>query len=248
MTALKAVRAIRALGPVDVMSIRRDPMLKYVLLFPIPMILVLRYGLPLLQVRLWQLFAFDISPYYMLTMSFMTLVMPLLIGAVVGFLLLDQRDDQTLLALQVTPLSLNGYLVYRISMPMALSILTSIGVVKGAGLVEIGWAEVGLASLAAAPMAPLGALFLASFARNKVQGFALSKGSSVFMMPPLMAYFVEPAWQWAFGIMPTFWPVRSFWALQAGEPQAWVYLMIGTAYQVLLLRLLVRRFNRITHE
>jgi fluoroquinolone transport system permease protein len=46
-------------------------------------------------------------------MSFLVVVMPALVGMVIGFLLLDQRDDQTLAALQVTPLTLNGYLIYR---------------------------------------------------------------------------------------------------------------------------------------
>jgi fluoroquinolone transport system permease protein len=36
-------------------------------------------------------------------MSFVLLMTPMLAGIVVGFLLLDQRDDQTLTALQVTP-------------------------------------------------------------------------------------------------------------------------------------------------
>jgi fluoroquinolone transport system permease protein len=245
MNAVKAVRAIRALGPVDAMSIRRDPMLKYVLVFPAPLFLVLRYGVPWLQGWLFEQFGFDLTPYYLLIMSFIALVMPLMVGAIVGFLLLDQRDDQTLMALQVTPLSLNGYLMYRISMPMLLSVIASIIVVKGAGLVETGWFETVLASLAAAPLAPLGALFLAAFASNKVQGFAMSKGSSAILMPPLLAYFVEPGWQWAFGVLPTYWPVRLFWALHAGEPQAWVYLLVGTVYQLAVLGLLLGRFNRV---
>lgn len=219
-------------------------MLKYVMVAPVPMLLLLRYGVPLLQERLWERYAFDLAQYYVLLMSFIAMVLPLLIGAVVGFLLLDQRDDQTLLALQVTPLSLQGYLAYRITMPMMLSVLFSILMVKGAGLVEMGWVEAGLAALAAAPLAPLGALALAAFASNKVQGFALSKGSGMLMLPPLLAYFMEGSWHWAFGIVPTFWPVRLFWALHGGEAVAGALLLIGISYQLLLILALLKRFVR----
>jgi fluoroquinolone transport system permease protein len=248
MNAAQAFRVLLALGPVDAKSIRRDPMLKYVIFIPVPMVLVLRYGLPFLQARLLVTTGIDITPYYMLAMSFIGMVMPLLVGMVVGFLLLDQRDDRTLSALQVTPLSLNGYLAYRISMPMLVSVVMSVVVIKAAGIIEMGWLEAGVAALAAAPMAPLGALFLAAFSSNKVQGFALSKGSGVIMVPPLAAYFVEGSWRWAFGLAPTFWPVRLFWALQTGEAGAWAYLVIGTVYQFGLVWLLLRRFNRISHE
>jgi fluoroquinolone transport system permease protein len=248
MNAVKVLRTFRALGPVDMHSIRRDPMLKWVIAFPIPIILVLRFGLPLLRFRLLDLFAFDISPYYVLFASFITLAMPLLIGMVVGFLLLDQRDDNTLLALQVTPISLNGYLLYRILVPLLLSVFTAVIVIKASGMVEIGWIALITAALGAAPTAPLAALFLASFASNKVQGFALSKGASVILVPPLVAYFVEPGWQWAFALIPTYWPVRLFWILQSREAQAWLFLAVGLLYQGGLIYLLVKRFNRIMRQ
>jgi fluoroquinolone transport system permease protein len=248
MNATKILRTFRALGPVDLHSIRRDPMLKWVIAFPIPIILVLRFGLPALQARLLEVFVFDISPYYVLFASFITLAMPLLIGMVVGFLLLDQKDDNTLLALQVTPVSLNGYLLYRILTPLVLSVITAVLVIKASGMVEIGWLALTTAALAAAPAAPLAALFLASFASNKVQGFALSKGASVILVPPLIAYFVDSGWQWAFALVPTYWPVRLFWILQSGEPQALLFLAVGLLYQALLIFLLLKRFNRIMRQ
>jgi fluoroquinolone transport system permease protein len=245
MNITRTLRAVRSLGPVDLKNLRRDPMLKYVLVFPIPMVLVLRYGVPLLQARLLELFAFDLSPYYMLMASFITATLPMMIGAVVGFLLLDQRDDNTLLAIQVTPLSLNGYLLYRLLSPVALSVLAGVLVVGASGLVEMSLAALFTASLAAAPIAPLVALVLAAFASNKVQGYALGKGMGMIMAPPLIAYFITSAWHWVFALAPTYWPVRLFWALHAGEPQAWVYLLVGTVYQLAVLGLLLGRFNRV---
>jgi fluoroquinolone transport system permease protein len=100
-------------------------------------------------------------------------------------------------------------------------------------------------ALATAPFAPLMALALAVFAQNKVQGFALVKASSVFQMAPLVAYFVRAEWLPAFWIFPTYWPAKLLWTLQTGGEYAWRYLAVGLAYQLLLLFILLRRFNRL---
>ena len=67
-----------------------------------------------------------------------------------------------------------------------------------------------LAALAAAPAAPLLALFLAAFARNKVQGFALMKAAGVVIWPPVAAVFVPMPWQLLFGVSPVYWPARVY--------------------------------------
>lgn len=242
------LRALKALGPIDFQSVRRDELLRWLIPFPLLIGVVLRFGVPPVEARILAQFGFDISPYYGLFMSFVVMTMPLLVGMVIGFLLLDQHDDRTLTALQVTPLTLTGYLIYRISVPMLLSVLITLIVVPLANLVWIGWLPLLAATLASAPIAPLSALFLAAFAQNKVQGFALSKGSGVFLAPPLVAYFVQMPWQLLFGLTPTYWPVKLFWVLQNGEPHAWIYLVVGLAYQFLLLALLLRRFNRVMHQ
>jgi fluoroquinolone transport system permease protein len=242
---MKMMQALRAFGPIDLKNIQRDSLLRWMGLYPLLIALVMRWGVPWLATQMTRQYKFDITPYYGLGMSFMIELMPLLSGMVVGFLLLDQRDDQTLTALQVTPLTINGYLIYRISIPMVLSILTTLLVFPIAGLIQAPLFSLALIALGAAPLAPIYALFLAAFAENKVQGFALVKGAGVVMIPPVIAYFVPMNWQLAFGLIPTYWPAKAFWALLAGETNYWLYLLIGLVYQVALLVLLLRHFNNV---
>jgi fluoroquinolone transport system permease protein len=215
--------------------------------YPLLLAVLIRWGVPPLAARLMAQFQFDLVPYYPLLMSFVLLMTPMLAGMVIGFLLLDQRDDQTLTALQVTPLTLNGYLVYRISMPIVLSLVITLIIFPMAGLVEIGFVPLLLAALSAAPLAPFYALSLAAIAANKVQGFALTKALGVLLVPPVMAYFVPTPWQWAFGLVPLYWPAKLIWLLHAGETSYWFYLLIGLLYQFLLLIVLLRRFNKAMH-
>ena len=235
----------RALGPIDARSVARDSMLRWLVGAPIAYALAFRWGVPGLRSWLDERYGFDLVPHYPLLASFLVLITPALIGAVVGFLLLDQRDDRTLTALQVTPLTMEGYLAYRIAVPMVVSVPVMMASIAISDLATMGVSRAFAAAVQAAPAAPLFALFAAAFASNKVQGFALLKGVGVLTWPPVIAWFVSSPWQAAFGLDPLYWPLKVFWMLEAGEPLVWLYFLAGLAYQSLLIALLVRRFKTV---
>ena len=245
---MDAVRVIRALGPIDLHNVLRDSLLRWMFVMALAIGALLRWGIPPLTIRISTQFDIDIEPYFTLVMSFVLMLMPILVGMIIGFLLLDERDDNTLSALQVTPLSLNGYLIYRLTVPVAVSVLLTVLVFEIADVMTIGIGRLLLLSIAAAPMAPIFALFLASFAANKVQGFALTKANGVVTLPPVVAYFVDGNWQLLFGIVPTYWPVKAFWQSAAGATDFWIYAIVALVVQGGVLVLLIRRFDRVTHR
>lgn len=238
------IAGLRALGLIDFRTVVRDSMLRWLVGVPILFALAFRWGIPALDVWLGERYGFSLVPYYPLLTSFLVLMVPTLIGSVVGFLLLDQRDDRTLTALQVTPLTIGQYLAYRTAVPMVVSVPVMMASVWIADLVSMSVMSLLTASVQAAPVAPFYALFVAAFATNKVQGFALMKGLGVLTWPPIFAWFVKSPWQVAFGVDPLFWPLKLFWMLEAGEPLAWLYFMTGLAYQLLLIAVLLHRFRR----
>jgi len=245
---MKAVAVIRALGPIDLRSVARDSMLRWLVALPVLMALALRWGVPVAAERVSRQYAIDLLPYYPLIASIIVLVTPMVAGVVIGFLLLDQRDDRTLSALQVTPLTLPGYLAYRLAVPMLVSVVMTVISVPLTGLVRIGPLPLLLVGVAASPLAPAFALLLAAFANNKVQGFAIMKAAGALNWPPIIAWFVPTVWQWVMGVVPTYWPVKLFWLLEAGEGGWWGYLVVGTAYQLLVVTLMLRRFNTVMHR
>ena len=238
---------VGALGPIDVRNIRRDPLLRWLAFYPLAITLLVRWGIQPLTQRLLRDWNFDLVPYYPLCLSFLLMMTPMLTGMVFGFLLLDERDDQTLLALQVTPLTLGGYLIYRMAVPILFSILVTLIVLPGVALYHLNPLQTLLASLAAAPLAPIYALSLAAVASNKVQGFALAKAFGGFLVPPLVAYFIDIPWQWLCGIVPFYWPAKFLWEMANGTAYPWVYLVIGLIYQAGLLALLWKRFRLLAH-
>jgi len=241
--------ALRALGPIDAHSIGRDAMLRWMIFIPFVMALAVRWVLPLLVGAAQSWLGLDLAAYYPPLMGYMMLlIVPYFWGAIIGFLLLDQRDEQTLTALQVTPLSLRGYLAYRLLAPALLAALTTLLVMPITRLFDLPWWGYPLLALSVAPLAPLTALSLAAAAQNKVQGLALMKAAGIVLVPPLVAYFLPTAWQIPLALTPTWWPAQTLWQLQRAAPDWWLLLVGGFLYQAVLLRWLVRRFDKTMHQ
>ncbi len=238
-------RAFVALAPIDWRSVARDSLLRWMIAIAIPVGFLTRWGVPALARSLEQRYGFDLTPYYPLVMSFNLLLMPILAGIVVGFMLLDERDDATLSAIQVTPLGLAGYLGYRATMPMLLSVVLTVVVLEISALTPVSSVTLWWMSLAVAPLAPVFALFLGTFAANKVQGLALTKANGVLTLPPVAAWFIDGPWQFAVGVVPTYWPAKAFWQAARGDPLDWLFALVGSLFQIALLGLLMRRFLRI---
>ena len=80
-----ATAVIRALGPIDVKSVARDSMLRWMIGTPIVLALVFRWGVPAFDGWLGERYDFDLTPYYPLLCSFLVLMIP---NKVQGFALL----------------------------------------------------------------------------------------------------------------------------------------------------------------
>lgn len=245
---MTVLNVFRALGPIDARNIRRDSLLRWMVLMPFLFAFLFRYVVPWARDGLLARTGFDLAPYYILLMSYGFVIgVPTLFGVVIGFLLLDEKDEETLTALQVTPMTLGSYLAYRVLLPMVLSVVLILLAYPLANMVSMPTRDLLVVSVLAAPMAPIFALFLASVAQNKVQGFAIMKGSGSILILPLAAYFFQGAWTYLLGIIPTFWPLKVFWLLEANESGAWIFFAIGMVVQILILAGLMARFNRVMH-
>ncbi len=242
-------RIFRSLGPIDIRNVRRDSALSWMIFLPILSALVVRWGVPALTARLIEQYQFDLAPYYPAILAYFFVVMcPITFGVLIGFMLLDEKDDNTLTALQVTPLSLNSYLGYRVAIPMVLTIILMYIIFPLANIWNLLPGALFLTALAAAPMAPMFSLFLASQAQNKVQGFALMKMSGMLLFAPIFAYFIDSNWTYAFGLIPTYWPMKVYWMYEAGQPNVWPFVIVAIVYQSVVTWLFVKRFHRILHQ
>lgn len=227
----------------DVRNIRRDPMLIMALAGPILLALFFRFIPPIVAEWLMQHFSFDLKAYYDLIWIFILQLVPLMLGMVSGYLMLEERDENLISLFAITPLRKSGYLFVRLFTPVLLTALFTGFVACFTGLVEINVIQFLLGFLLIAMEAPMMALFLVAFAANKVEGLALSKGAGVVVSAPLMAYLIHWPWQAIAGVFPTYWMAKVFLS-ERNSFEMFIYFLIGIIVHVALLWYLFRIFER----
>lgn len=168
---------------------------------------------------------------------------PGMIGFVIGFLLLDERDTGTLKALRVTPLPMRDYLAYRVTGPLVVGTVATVIGYPLAGLSPVGTAPLVAIAVVASLAAPLLALVLATAAPNKVAGFAVVKVLNGVNLLPIAAFFIPEPAQYIGGVVPTYWPMRALWSAAGHQPYAG-FLAIGAMVGMAAVLVAVRLFNR----
>lgn len=228
----------------DIKMVYRDSLLRWMVFVPFFYAVVLRWLVPIVRDAL--LDQFDLAAYYPLLVSYVLVsVPPLLFGMVAGFLLLDERDDDTLTAIRVTPMPLAGYLFYRVLIPLILSFITTLIVIPMAGLTQQSSTHLIIIALHAALEAPIVGLALVCFAENKIQGFAILKVLGTFLLIPLGAFFLQGPWQYVSGIFPHFWPAKTFWIATGNSGSFLACTLVGVLYHIILGWYFLKRFRTV---
>ncbi len=233
----------RALIYADSRLLWRDPLLGWILALPIGLALLLRALIPRVQEGLLGGMGFDLTPYHPLVMGGYLMTAPGMIGMVIGFLFLDERDARTLTALRTTPLSMRQYVAYRLALPLLLGTASTLIGYPLTGLTPLAFSSLLPIAIVAGFSAPLLTLVLAIAAPNKVAGFAVVKVMNAVNQLSVVAYFVPRPLQFVAGLFPTYWPMRALWSSAAGDSFG-AYLVLGMVVSGLALALAAWLFDR----
>ncbi len=232
---------ISVLARGDLKLIVRDSTLVLALLGPVGVILLLS-GLPSIEALILSKFNFDISPYRLFAVSFLSLVPGMLFSMIYGFIILDERDEDVIAFISVTPLRKQGYLQYKLMMPMFLSALLFLLIIYGTSLIELNVLHaLGISALVALEAA-IGTLFLVAFSENKVEGLAFSKLLGIMYLAMPVVFFWHSGWHWLAAFLPPFWIAKMFIGSQMVSGWVWIYLIVGGVVHVAVLGFFLRIF------
>ena len=239
--------ALAAFGRNDLRNVRRDSVLVTVVVGPFAYTAAV-WLVPALSEHVATAYGVDLVRYYPAITSAFQVAGPLmLLGAMCGLLLLEDKDQHTLAALRVTPVPPVTYPLYRAGVTVA---LTVVSIEATLALSPIFPARLLVAAIPVAAVAGLGAvligLLMAAVANNKVEGLAIVRaiGMLVFVLP-LIPFVVDlhPRVELLFGVLPSYWPAKAMWQIADGAT-AWPYLLVGAVYCVALSLPLFRRLTR----
>lgn len=237
------MKRLLALLKGDIKSVTRDPMLILSVVVPVIIGACIKLALPVISSILQERLAFDLTVHYAFIMSFILPVTPLMVGVLTGFILLDDRDENILTYIAVTPLPRSSYLLYRLITPVLMSVVMAYLLLLLASPVPINYLTITPVILLCALEAPMLALFLVGFAANKVEGLALSKGMGVFMLAPLAGYLIKSNLQLFLGIAPPYWISKAFLTSMNPGLQYIYFIVGGLIIHIIYLHLLLKRFK-----
>lgn len=179
----------------DARSVARDGFLLWLIGYPLVLCLAMRAAVPFVGLEGLGLWLAPAS----------VVLAPSLIGMVLGFTLIEEREQETWVLLRVLPLRPETLLLYVGAMPFALGFALSLVCTLLYGRPPVAWPAyfggVAVASLSA----PALALGLAALARDKIQGLALAKLLSASSLAAILAFVLEPVWQPLLYWSPWYW-------------------------------------------
>lgn len=253
---MQMAQLVGNLGRSDVKLIGRDRFLIFMFMFVVYIAVVLRFGLPWLNTYLAEngvmpgdTIPIPLSDIYPMLVAYLAVYSgALLVGTVFGFVLLDEKDHNTLKAMLVTPVPLSQYALYRVGLPAILASFIIVAEVLFINQALVPLWQLSLISAGAAFTAPITSLFFATFAENKVAGFAYSKFIGVSGMTIMIGFFVPEPWQWLFGLFPPFWISKAYWMALAGHSWWWVALIVGIVLQIGMISWFLQRFNKVAYR
>lgn len=194
----------------SVRGVTRDPMHLLIFSAPLLILVILRFGIPQFADVLATQLSFDLSPYYRLIFIFFCGLLPMMFGMLIGFIMLDEQDEHILQYVAVTPLSRAGYLWIKFSVPTLVIFLFALVFMPASGIVNFKIGRFIPVALVLATEAPLLGIFLVGFASNKVEGLAMAKGAGIYIVAPIVGYFIHSPLQYIAGLSPVFWPAKAY--------------------------------------
>lgn len=226
----------------DFKLLKGDPMLFLIMAVPFILWALMQFLIPWIIEISMQNWELDLSPYYKQAGTFFVLLIPMMIGMVYGFVLLDERDGGIITAISVTPTGKLGYLSLRLGVPMILSLAVILIFLLVLGLRDnLDFLQLIVISAIVSSQSLILLLLLGAFADNKVMGMAISKGFGILLMGPLLDYIIPAPYHWAGAYSPLFWASRALMAGSSGH--FWLYTAVTIVFQSLLLCFLFRKFR-----
>ena len=237
-------RAWAAFGRNDIRGTYRDPLLVMLVLAPVIWTVGIVVLVPPLTDTLARRYEFDLVPYYPLVITALLLLTSIIIAGGLGALLvLDEIDAGTIAALRVTPVSLVSFFAYRAATVVAVTTVYVVATMSFSGLLAPGLVPTLIPiGMIAGLSSVVTLLLIVAVASNKVQGLAMVRLLGIVIAGlPCLPWFVDSAWNLAFGVLPPYWAAKAFW-VASDHGTWWPYLLAGLVYNLALIWPLLRRF------
>jgi len=251
-------------------TIVKDSTNLFMLFYPFVLVLLLGVVIPLAMDKIEDQNSTTIT--LLIVLSAALSVGAFMIGALLGFSLIENKDEKTILNISVTPIKVSGYALFKIIYTYLFAIIGNIVIIGGLKLIasndyvvninnteiflldNLPWIKVVIFSFVGSLLVPMVALVLASFAKNKIEGLVFVKSGVILMLIPTLSLLglFSGAKQYILGIAPNFWTVKAMlnvatMSVDKSDLNFYLYMLIGAIYSIVIsvfsLKLFLKRLN-----
>jgi fluoroquinolone transport system permease protein len=221
----------------DFRLVFRDNSLKVFIVLPLLILVVTRYAVPYVA-GVYEV----VQDYISIILMLATMQSSTAFGFIYSMVLVDEKDTQVAKVYGILPISKFWFVAFRLIPPFLLATLATVLLLLVEPFYNLPVFSILVYSSLAGLVAPLMTLFVAITAKNKIEAMTWQKLFNLPLFLPILAFFVPASFSIAFAIFPPFWAYRGFNSLIVGGNFA-VYMLIGFAYHMLLLGLMIKRFT-----
>lgn len=221
-------------------QMRGDPMLLTVAVIPLLAGFAFRFGIPAAEAQLVSVLnrSLVLSPYYALFDLLLLLFVPAMLNYVAAMIVLEERDAGLTAYLTVTPLGKKGYLLSRFGFTALLSLLYGVVLHGLFHLTDFSPWLLTAAILAGTVQGTGSAMLIVLCSKNKVEGLAVGKFTSLFTLGALAPFFIDANGQYLLSFLP------GFWLAKTAREETPLFLAAAVLTALLWAVLPVRRFTR----
>jgi len=226
----------------EIRNIRRDPMYMFFAIYPLILGIVGYFLVDYMEDTTPQ-------PWPQVLAMFFIIMTGYIFGAVTAFTLLDDKDDNVLMSLKITPIDVKTYVLIKLIVSYVFGLIATIIITFATGFLSGSSPfAIIMISIVAALQGPGVVLIVNSFSENKVEGFVYMKMSGLILILPVVAFFYT-AWQEAFLIIaPGFWSARMIQIellpqLETNFTFA-IYLIFGVLYNLLFVYVFMKIYAK----
>jgi fluoroquinolone transport system permease protein len=221
----------------DLKLIFRDKSLYIIFIIPLFIILLCRLGIPGISALVPGLTA-----YCGLIITALASVAASTPSFLIGFIILDERDENVHTILKILPLPANFILKARVAFMIFIGFLFSFLILVFNSLINFNLFQLVILAVLFSLIPPILTLVIVTFATNKIEAATLYKALSLVLFLPVIAFFIQPQWQYMFGIIPFFWTFNAVHAI-ANQLMFFLNIAISVITHTLLILCLYRHYK-----
>jgi fluoroquinolone transport system permease protein len=221
----------------DFRLIFRDNSLKIFIALPVLNLLVIRYVAPYVA-SVYE----AVQDYLALILMLATMQGSIAFGFIYSMVFVDEKDTSVAKVYGIVPVSKFWFIVFRLIPPFLLATLSTFFLLLAEPFYGLPLVSNIVYSTLAGLVAPTMTLFVATLATNKIEAMTWQKLFNLPLMLPIASFFVPTPFSVLFAIFPTYWAYQGFSSLIDGG-NFWLYMLIGTAYSLALVALMINKFT-----